>query len=156
MIAQPDRPSPARPDVPWPSAANSNGAIDARSAGAKKPGCSRHGASRTVRGDPHPVRAATARAGVGGDSGRPGGGGALSIQRALERLRGIVRACVNRLSKRHTSCTTQVQWAADLLTVPTLTFMTLYVAVFIAHGRRELVHVNVTAMGSGVISLPAK
>jgi transposase InsO family protein len=29
--------------------------------------------------------------------------------------------------------------------VPTLTFKTLYVLVFIAHGRRELVHVNVTA-----------
>ena len=29
--------------------------------------------------------------------------------------------------------------------VPTLTFTTLYVLVFIAHGRRELVHVNVTA-----------
>jgi transposase InsO family protein len=36
-------------------------------------------------------------------------------------------------------------WAADLLTVPTLTFKTLYVLVLIAHGRRELVHVNVTA-----------
>jgi putative transposase len=36
-------------------------------------------------------------------------------------------------------------WAADLLTVPALTFKTLYVLVFIAHGRRELVHVNVTA-----------
>ncbi len=36
-------------------------------------------------------------------------------------------------------------WAADLLTVPTLAFKTLYVLVFIAHGRRELVHVNVTA-----------
>jgi hypothetical protein len=36
-------------------------------------------------------------------------------------------------------------WAADLLTVPTLTFKTLYVLVFIAHGRRELVHVNATA-----------
>jgi transposase InsO family protein len=29
--------------------------------------------------------------------------------------------------------------------VPTLTFKTLHVLVFIAHGRRELVHVNVTA-----------
>jgi len=29
--------------------------------------------------------------------------------------------------------------------VPTLTFKTLYVLVFIAHSRRELVHVNVTA-----------
>jgi transposase InsO family protein len=29
--------------------------------------------------------------------------------------------------------------------VPTLTFKTLYVLVFIAHGRRQLVHVNVTA-----------
>src|SRR5438876_2615282 len=36
-------------------------------------------------------------------------------------------------------------WAADLLTVQTLTFKTLYVLVFIAHGRRELVHINVTA-----------
>jgi transposase InsO family protein len=36
-------------------------------------------------------------------------------------------------------------WAADLFTVPTLTSKTLYVLVFIAHGRRELVHVNVTA-----------
>jgi len=36
-------------------------------------------------------------------------------------------------------------WAADLFTVPTLTFRTLYVLVFIAYGRRELVHVNVTA-----------
>jgi putative transposase len=36
-------------------------------------------------------------------------------------------------------------WAADLLTVQTLTFKTLYVLVFIVHGRRELVHVNVTA-----------
>ncbi len=35
-------------------------------------------------------------------------------------------------------------WAADLLTVQTLTFKTLYVLIFIAHGRRELVHVNVT------------
>jgi transposase InsO family protein len=36
-------------------------------------------------------------------------------------------------------------WAADLFTVPTFTFRALYVLVFIAHGRRELVHVNVTA-----------
>ncbi len=36
-------------------------------------------------------------------------------------------------------------WAADLFTVQTLTFKTLYVLVFIAHGRRELMHVNVTA-----------
>ena len=35
--------------------------------------------------------------------------------------------------------------AADLFTVPTRTFKTLYVLVFIAHGRRELLHVNVTA-----------
>jgi transposase InsO family protein len=32
-----------------------------------------------------------------------------------------------------------------LLTVQTLTFKTLYVLVFVAHHRRELVHVNVTA-----------
>src|SRR5712692_4373747 len=36
-------------------------------------------------------------------------------------------------------------WAADLLTVQTLTFKTLYVLVFIAHGRRQLVHINITA-----------
>jgi putative transposase len=36
-------------------------------------------------------------------------------------------------------------WAADLLTVQTLTFKMLSVLVFIAHSRRELVHVNVTA-----------
>ncbi len=35
--------------------------------------------------------------------------------------------------------------AVDLLTLPTLTFKTLYVLVCIAHGRRELVHVNLTA-----------
>jgi hypothetical protein len=35
-------------------------------------------------------------------------------------------------------------WAADLFTVPTLTFKTLYVLVFIAHSRRELVNINVT------------
>ncbi|HET8644354.1 MAG TPA: integrase core domain-containing protein, partial [Vicinamibacteria bacterium] len=36
-------------------------------------------------------------------------------------------------------------WAADLCTVQTLMFKTLYVLVVIAHGRRELVHVAVTA-----------
>jgi len=36
-------------------------------------------------------------------------------------------------------------WAADLFTVPTLTFKMLYVLIFLAHSRRELVHVNVTA-----------
>jgi transposase InsO family protein len=36
-------------------------------------------------------------------------------------------------------------WAADLCTVQTLTFKTLYVLLFIAHGRRELVHLAVTA-----------
>jgi transposase InsO family protein len=36
-------------------------------------------------------------------------------------------------------------WAADLLTVQTLTFQTLYVLVFISHARRELVHLNLTA-----------
>jgi hypothetical protein len=35
-------------------------------------------------------------------------------------------------------------WAADLLTVQTLTFRTLYVLLFISHGRRGLVHLNVT------------
>jgi transposase InsO family protein len=36
-------------------------------------------------------------------------------------------------------------WAADLLTVQTLTFKVLFVLIAIAHGRRELVHVAVTA-----------
>jgi putative transposase len=36
-------------------------------------------------------------------------------------------------------------WAADLLTVQTLTFWTLYVLVFVSHARCELVHPNVTA-----------
>jgi transposase InsO family protein len=36
-------------------------------------------------------------------------------------------------------------WAADLCVVQTLTFKTLYVLMFIAHGRRELVHLAVTA-----------
>jgi transposase InsO family protein len=36
-------------------------------------------------------------------------------------------------------------WAADLCTVQTLTFKTLYVFAVIAHGRRELVHLAVTA-----------
>jgi putative transposase len=36
-------------------------------------------------------------------------------------------------------------WAADLLTVQTLTFKTLYVLILVAHDRRELVHLNVTA-----------
>ena len=36
-------------------------------------------------------------------------------------------------------------WAADLLTIQTLTFRTLYVLLFITHARRVLVHVNVTA-----------
>jgi transposase InsO family protein len=35
--------------------------------------------------------------------------------------------------------------AADLCTVQTLTFTTLYVLIFIAHGRRTLVHLSVTA-----------
>ena len=36
-------------------------------------------------------------------------------------------------------------WAADLFVVQTLTFKTLYVLLFITHGRRELVHLAVTA-----------
>jgi putative transposase len=36
-------------------------------------------------------------------------------------------------------------WASDLFTIQTLTFKALYVLVFIAHDRRELVHWNVTA-----------
>jgi transposase InsO family protein len=36
-------------------------------------------------------------------------------------------------------------WAADLFTVPTVTFRTLYVFFVIGHDRRELVHCRVTA-----------
>jgi putative transposase len=36
-------------------------------------------------------------------------------------------------------------WAADLFTVPTVTFRTLYVFFVVSHGRRELVHCRVTA-----------
>jgi transposase InsO family protein len=36
-------------------------------------------------------------------------------------------------------------WAADLFTVQTLTFRTLYILLFVAHGRRELIHLNVTS-----------
>jgi transposase InsO family protein len=36
-------------------------------------------------------------------------------------------------------------WAADLFTLPTVAFRTLYVLVFVTHGRRELVHLAVTA-----------
>jgi transposase InsO family protein len=36
-------------------------------------------------------------------------------------------------------------WAADLFTVPTVTFRTLYVLFFLTHDRRELVHARVTA-----------
>ena len=36
-------------------------------------------------------------------------------------------------------------WAADLLTVHTATYRMLYVLLFIAHGRRQLLHVKVTA-----------
>jgi len=36
-------------------------------------------------------------------------------------------------------------WAADLFTVQPLTSETLYVLLFVTHGRRELVHWNVTA-----------
>jgi transposase InsO family protein len=36
-------------------------------------------------------------------------------------------------------------WAADLFTVPTVTFRTLYVFFVVSHDRRELVHCRVTA-----------
>jgi transposase InsO family protein len=36
-------------------------------------------------------------------------------------------------------------WAADLFTVPTVTFRTLYVLFFIRHDRRALVHFQVTS-----------
>ena len=36
-------------------------------------------------------------------------------------------------------------WAADLFAVQSLTFRTLYVLLYIMHGRPELVHLNVAA-----------
>jgi hypothetical protein len=39
----------------------------------------------------------------------------------------------------------QTIWAADLFVVQTLTFKTLYVLFLISHGRRQLVHFEVTA-----------
>lgn len=39
----------------------------------------------------------------------------------------------------------QTIWAADLLVVQTLTFQNLYVIFFIGHGRRQLIHFEVTA-----------
>jgi putative transposase len=36
-------------------------------------------------------------------------------------------------------------WAYDFFTVPTFSLKTLYVFFFIEHGRRKLIHVNVTA-----------
>lgn len=36
-------------------------------------------------------------------------------------------------------------WAADFFTVPTVRLHTLYVFFFVTHGRRRLVHLNVTA-----------
>jgi hypothetical protein len=47
-------------------------------------------------------------------------------------------------------------WAADLFTVPTLTVKTLYVFVFIARRRRQLVHVNVTANPTCTSGLPER
>jgi hypothetical protein len=38
-------------------------------------------------------------------------------------------------------------WAADLFVVQTVGFRTIYVLFFISHGRRELVHFNVTSRG---------
>jgi putative transposase len=39
----------------------------------------------------------------------------------------------------------QAIWAVDLCTVQTLTFRTLYVFAVVAHGRRDLAHLNATA-----------
>ncbi len=36
-------------------------------------------------------------------------------------------------------------WAADLFVVHTVSYHVLYVLFFISHGRRELVHFNVTS-----------
>ena len=44
-------------------------------------------------------------------------------------------------------------WACDFFTVPTLSFRTLYVFFIIEHGRRKLVHVNVTRPPNGGMGL---
>ena len=41
-------------------------------------------------------------------------------------------------------------WAADLFVVQTVAYQVLYVMIFISHGRRELVHFNVTAHPAAV------
>jgi putative transposase len=45
-------------------------------------------------------------------------------------------------------------WAANLLTVQTVTFRTRSVLFFIAHGRRELIHVAVTAHPTAALGAP--
>jgi putative transposase len=59
------------------------------------------------------------------------------------RRRGPARPPSQTWRKFHANHAGQI-WAADLFTVQTLTFKTLYVLLFIAHGRRELVHWDVT------------
>ena len=43
-------------------------------------------------------------------------------------------------------------WAADLLTVQTLTFRTLYVLFFITHDRRELVHFSIRRIHTATVT----
>src|SRR4030095_5805579 len=62
-------------------------------------------------------------------------GATAGMDKRAHRARPGARSCANHAHHL---------WAADLFMVPTLTFKTLYVLVFIAHGRRELVHLNVT------------
>jgi transposase InsO family protein len=84
--------------------------------------------------------------------------GAVRIRGELLKLGiAVSRASVQRYRRRGPACPPEQSWrtfrrnhrpsiwAADLLTVQTLTFRTLYVLVFDSQARRELVHLNVTA-----------
>lgn len=66
--------------------------------------------------------------------------------RSIRRYRGRGRPCPSSQRWRTFLANHRPQlWAADLFTVQTLAFKTLYVLIYLAHGRRELVHFHVTA-----------
>ena len=67
-------------------------------------------------------------------------------KRSIQRYRGRGPGCPPSQTWRTFLANHRPQlWAADLCTVQTLTFKTLYVLVLIAHGRHEVVHLAVTA-----------
>ena len=73
--------------------------------------------------------------------------GIVVSNRSIRRYRWRGRDRQSNGQSWRTFLTNQLQgiWAADLFVVQTIGFKTLYVLFFIRHGRRELVHVNVTA-----------